>query len=200
MTRPIYASGLLKTAKKLAGVDAGRGRPALADLRRATSTAYYALFHQIVRHGSFVFLPGGTEPEVAEVARWFTHTGVLSAATLVTEAASVRGADRIKKPYRTGVLALRSAAMGAIPGDLVTVADAFRSLQEARHGADYDGNYDPVRAVTINHVQDAEAAVKATWSMWLARGSSNPDRRTVSEAYVCFLRLALLQSGPPKGR
>lgn len=200
MTRRILASGFLRTAANLAGRGAGAGRPALADLRRATSTAYYALFHQISRHGAFDFLPSGTEGDFAEIARWYTHTGVLSASGFVVEGAGPKPLGSINRADRPGVMSLRAATGSTIPADLLLVADAFRSLQEARHLADYDGNYDPVRAVTINHVQDAEAAVRATWSMWRAGESPRSDRRQLHAGYRCFLRLALLRSGGPKTR
>lgn len=201
MTRRILASGLLSTAWRLSGDGSGAGRPALSDLRRATSTAYYALFHQIIRHGAFDFLQGDDEAEIAEIARWFTHTGVLSAAQMVVDAASTRRLDQIKKEKRAAVMALRSVSpQQVIPTDLLQVAESFISLQEARHRADYDGNYDPVRSVTINHVQDAEVAVHATWRLWRGYFVQNQRRRQEHEAYACFLRLALLSSGGPKGR
>lgn len=59
-------------------------------------------------------------------------------------------------------MALRSAAgHQPIHQDLVIIADSFGTLQAARHDADYNGNYDPVRASAMNHIDDAEAALKA---------------------------------------
>lgn len=200
MTRPIYGSRLLSTARKLAGVGSGAGRPAVSDLRRATSTAYYAVFHQIVRHSALDFLPSATENEVADLTRWYTHTGLIAASELVNDAAGPRALSGVGKNDRTAVMSIRSSAGGSVPRQPVVVADALQTLQAARHSADYDGNYDPVRAVTINHVQDAEAALKATWSLWRAGASPKPKRRSSHEAYRVFLRLALLKSGGPKGR
>lgn len=200
MTRPIYGSRLLSTARKLAGVGSGAGRPAVSDLRRATSTAYYAVFHQIVRHSALDFLPSATENEVADLTRWYTHTGLIAASELVNDAAGPRALSGVGKNDRTAVMSIRSSAGGSVPRQPVVVADALQTLQAARHSADYDGNYDPVRAVTINHVQDAEAALKATWSLWRAGASPKPKRRSSHEAYRVFLRLALLESGGPKGR
>lgn len=201
MTKPIWASALLRTAEQLAGVGAGRGRPALTDLRRATSTAYYAIFHQILRHGAIDFLPSGAEPEVASVARWFTHTGVLGAAGLVLDADTVTaGLGQVKRQSLEGVMAIRTSAGGAVPRDLVVVADAFQSLQDARHKADYDGNYDPVRAVTINHVDDARAAVEATWRLWNEGSRVSEEAARANDAYRTFLPLAMLRSGGPRAR
>lgn len=201
MTRRILASGLLKTASTLAGHGAGRGRPALADLRRATSTAYYALFHQVIRHGSLVFLPGATEPEIAEISRWFTHTGVYNAATVVLDADSGRPTEQLAKANRSAVMAIRSAAGSfSPPKELILLAEGFQQLQNARHRADYDGNYDPVRAVTVGHVLDAEAAVHAAREMWRSGETGSAKNVNWRPSYECFLRLALLKSGGPRSR
>lgn len=190
------------TASNLAGIGAGRGRPALSDLRRATSTAYHAVFHQLVRHSASDFLPGGSGSEIAEIARWYTHAGVLDAAGLVLEAAKGKPLPQVRKADRTSVMAIRSAGGGTAPTELVTVADAFQTLQAARRSADYDGNDDPVRAVTVNHVQDAEAAVKTARTLWQAGGSSKSPARSKAPhaAYLIFLKLALLKSGGPRAR
>lgn len=202
MTRPIDGSAFLVTASNLAGIGAGRGRPAPSDLRRATSTAYYAVFHQLVRHSASDFLPSGSEDEIAEIAGWYTHTGVLDAAGLVLGAATGKPLPQVKKADRTGVMAIRSAGGGTVPTELVTVADAFQTLQAARHSADYDGNYDPVRAVTVNHVQDADAVLRASRSLWGSGGAprSTKTRKDANAAYRTFLRLALLKSGGPRTR
>ena len=121
MTRPIYGSRLIVTAENLAGVWAGQGRPALCDLRRATSTAYYALFHQIVRHGAFEFLPEADEEQMAEIARWFTHRGILAAAGMVLDAATHKGAAQFNRHDRKAIVSIRSACVGAVPVRMETV-------------------------------------------------------------------------------
>lgn len=60
-------------ADVLAGRESGRGRPRTAYLRRATSTAYYALFHELVTHGANRVLPRGPRQDRLVVARWFGH-------------------------------------------------------------------------------------------------------------------------------
>ncbi len=200
MTGPIYGSRLIVTAERLAGLGAGRGRPALSDLRRATSTAYYALFHQVVRHAAFEFLPEASEPEAAEIARWLSHNGVFSAAGLVLGAASNKTSQQFGKHDRIAVASIRSAAAGAVPPGVVTVVDAFQSLQLAREAADYDGNYDPVCAVTLNHVQDAQGALAASRLLWTGQKSPGARKRGMDMTYRMFLKFALLKSGGPKGR
>lgn len=201
MNRPIYGSRMLTTADKLAGQGSGRGRPAVSDLRRATSTAYYAVFHQIVRHSALDFLPTASEVEVADIARWYSHAGLLSAAGLAIDAGSTRPLAAVGKNDKTAVMALRSSSgRTAVTSQLILVADAVQTLQLARHSADYDANYDPIRAVTINHVQDARAALKSIRSLWRAGNSPKPSRLAAHATYRTFLRLALLKSGGPKGR
>lgn len=197
MSSPIWASDMLKTAEKLAGKSAGRGRPALCDLRRATSTGYYALFHQITRHGALVAVPTSSEDEIAEVSRWYTHTGIRKAASWV------QYADRRTPPPKEaapGVRLLRTSKDQPPPAPLLLVAESFIELQNARHDADYSHLYDPVRYTTLDHVTTADKAVRTTWSLWRARTSSNPLRRDLHDGYSRFLSLALLASGGPKIR
>lgn len=201
MTRRILAGGMLRTAEKLAGYEAGPGRPPLSDLRRATSTAYYALFHQILRHGAIDFLTEATEEEIADISRWYTHKGVHDAADLVLLAASDRPTALVKREKRQGVMAIRAANGGVVPDELVQLADAFQDLQAARHSADYDGNYDPARAVTLAHVEAAQQGLEAAWQLWrFGQQTRNAARRDKHTSYLIFLRLALLISGGPKAR
>lgn len=193
MARPIVASSMLKTAYKLAGQQAGPGRPALSDLRRATSTAYYALFHQLTRHAARAAFPGIGEVEIAQVARWHTHKGVHEASRLVIAAAGS------KPSQRAGIDVLRPGGQGP-PVELQRVAQAFVDLQDARHTADYSHDYDPVRYVTLRHVEMADQALKRTWSMWRASASTKPARLELHHAYRRFLQLASLESGGPKNR
>ena len=125
---------MVRTASKLAGVGATAGRPALSDLRRATSTAYHAVFHQLVWHSASGFLPSGSGDDKAEIARWYTHRGVLDAAGLVLDAASSTQLSSIGKHDRTSVMAIRTASDGPVDRGLVTVADAFQTLQAAHRG------------------------------------------------------------------
>ena len=196
MTSPIWASDLLRTADKLAPAEAGRGRPALCDLRRATSTAYYALFHQVIRHSALHAVPGATEDDIANVSRWHTHAGVRRASEWVIRADENAS---VPKEARAAVTLLQGAGT-PIPRPLLTVANTFVSLQDARHDADYSNQYDPVRFTTREHVQSADLAVRATWSMWRARTSTRSARQELHAAYSRFLSLALVASGGPRVR
>lgn len=197
MTSPILASGMLRTAHALAGLSASRGRPALSDLRRSTSTAYYALFHQLTRHAALNAFPTSTEVEIANVTRWFTHTGIRTASSWVIVA---DGPQVPKKTDRSSVELLRADPNRPIARQLLTVAESFIELQDARHEADYSNDYDPVRYATLDHVSTAESATRAAWSMWRAQSSPKSNRLEVWDSYSRFLQLCLSASGGPKSR
>ena len=75
-SRNIDSQELLDLADVLAGRRAGRGRPKTTHLRRAISTAYYALFHEIVQQGSEMLVPGTSPQDKSRrnaAARWIAH-------------------------------------------------------------------------------------------------------------------------------
>jgi len=120
-----------------------RAAPATqANLRRAVSSAYYALFHLLIGEAC----RNWSRPEQRNrLARKFEHARML--------AASKQCADRY-----------RNAASGSAEAYLFTVAHAFSQLQEKRHTADYDLS-EPLEttevALDISLVQDAFEG----WSM-----------------------------------
>jgi hypothetical protein len=110
---------LLDQAERLA--ETGVGRPRQTDLRRAVSTAYYALFHLLTQDGARHI---STNPELQPlVARAFGHGEMKQVSDLF---ARNRLPDHL------------SRLVPVMPADLQVVADAFFQLQEARHRADYD--------------------------------------------------------------
>lgn len=100
-----------------------RRRPRQASLRRALSTAYYALFHLLVSDASKLL---STKQKVRNlVGRAFAH-GDMKA---------------VSKWYASGGLPvfLHSAAPAMpVPKELKDVAETFVEAQEARHHADYN--------------------------------------------------------------
>jgi len=114
---------LLVQAAQLARVD--KKKPKQANLRRAVSAAYYALFHLLI-DASTRFLVSGPQREALrqQLARSFDHGQMKTAAKAF--ASGNQAGPWIK-------------ILGAAPSaDLVDVAKAFIELQEARHEADYD--------------------------------------------------------------
>jgi uncharacterized protein (UPF0332 family) len=109
----LLADDLLASARKLA--NSSRGRPRQSDLRRAVSTAYYALFHAFAQ----------------------------DAANLLTGVGTNRAAKAWSQVYRSlehgfAKNACKQVASLGFPQSLRHCADAFVRLQESRHKADYD--------------------------------------------------------------
>jgi hypothetical protein len=148
---------LLQLARDLAVLDPRR--PRQVALRRAVSTAYYALYHRIVLDGAnhlVGYWAAGDDAAVGEAAtRWFTHTRV-AAACAVFAGATPAG--------RFGSKAGAAVAKRAVSAELQTVARAFLELQSRRHEADYDGSVDFTRQEVLNVVRRTEK----TFEVWRA--------------------------------
>ena len=109
---------------------AGRGKsapPSSADLRRAVSNAYYALYHCITRQVTLYILPQASSTTRYEFVRHFKHEGIRQVCTWLTQPPG-----QIPK-HATDC----AAVMRACP-DLVVIANTFTDLQQARHDADYN--------------------------------------------------------------
>ena len=148
---------LLALARELAA-RAG-GPPVQAVLRRAVSTAYYALFHMLV-HEATGRMFGGDRAELrACLARGFAHRTMKNVAR-----AFMRGAAPPK---------LAPALRGLPPQqELVRVAEALHILQHFREAADYDVSHALVHTDVVDLVDQAEQAFED----WAAvRGSVQAD-------------------------
>lgn len=134
-----------------------------AQLRRAISTAYYAVFHQIGRHVAREIVGDHTSAAAHAVVRWLTHSDLRALADFASGAKSRPSFTDVLRP--TDELRLFSAAFG--------------ELQDARHSADYDHDYDVAfnevfRIVTLAH-----------------RSLLRSEAMGADESYRLFLRLAL---------
>ncbi|MEJ5914763.1 hypothetical protein [Pseudokineococcus sp. 1T1Z-3] len=167
--RPLDAGELVAQARRLAGFDAGRGRPRTVDLRCAISRAYYALFHELTTRAAQVLVDGElSRPpsrEAISAARWFSHTDML------TLCQAVLG--------QKGLRALRSLLVEA-PDDLARVCETFVTLQSLRHLADCEHSFDVDRRSARSAALSADDAVQR-----LRRLRAGDDA-----SYVRFLRLA----------
>jgi hypothetical protein len=122
-----------------------------ANVRRAVSSAYYALFHLLIRDA---VLNWKHADQHARLARSFDHKRMKDASTAILK--------------ELGDIPIQSTA-GANAGQQVarfrlsTVAQAFVDLQQARHKADYDVGepFGPVDAAV--DVAQARLAF-ATWA------------------------------------
>jgi uncharacterized protein (UPF0332 family) len=138
---------LLALAERLA--KAGPRKPRQADLRRAVSTAYYALFHAVAKNGADCTV-GSVKKSRPEKA-W---------------AQAYRALD-----HGLAKTACEAARNLGFPQEIKDCADAFVELQKQRHNADYD----PVLRLT--RAEAREAAVKARDAVAKLRIASIKHRR-----------------------
>jgi hypothetical protein len=110
---------LLEQAMHL--VDREPRRPKQASLRRAISTAYYALFHLLVDEATKMLV---SDPSLRRlVGRAFIHDEMRQASISFRSAGLPPHVDAV-----CGV---------PVPPELQRVAEIFAELQDARHEADY---------------------------------------------------------------
>jgi uncharacterized protein (UPF0332 family) len=98
-----------------------------ARLRRAVSTAYYALFHLLLEKGSAKLVGHAGLRQL--VSRAYLHGDMYKAAK--TFVAGIGGLPK-------HVIAPFGGMVPPVPPEIIRVATAFVALQEARHEADYD--------------------------------------------------------------
>jgi hypothetical protein len=112
-----FADDLLDQAYHLVNLEIGE--PKQASLRRAVSTAYYALFHLLIDEAVGNW---GVARQRSVLARTFDHGKMKS----ICE-------DHVKSFYSSG-----QPSSGV---QLKNVAQTFVQLQEKRHTADYDNAF-----------------------------------------------------------
>ncbi|APW59939.1 hypothetical protein [Paludisphaera borealis] len=110
---------LLDQADQLAQLDARR--PKQANLRRAVSSAYYALFHLLTSEASALY--ADERGLGARINRTYSHAEMKKASSEIAN-------DKLPKSV--------IGSGYSTPPDLKVVANAFVTLQQARHDADYD--------------------------------------------------------------
>ena len=123
---------LIQTARRLA--QPGAAQPTQADLRRAVSTAYYALFHCLAATAADLLTGSSRSPEWHQVYRALEH-------------GKARSACRQK------------GVMRMFPMEIRNFAGTFADLQGARHEADYalEGEYSKPDVLAI--ITRAEKAI-----------------------------------------
>ena len=108
---------LLSQAEQLAGLDLRR--PKQASLRRAVSSAYYALFHLLTSEASAIY---AAEPGLAaRINRTLSHGEMKKASSMIAN-------DKLPKSVQP------PGGGYSTPADLKVVANAFVSLQERGTG------------------------------------------------------------------
>jgi hypothetical protein len=119
-----WAQDLLEQARFLSRREAGRGRPRQASLRRAVSTAYYAVFHLLSAEATSQACPANPAGLRERVQRALGHD-------TMKQAANAFQSNRLPANI--------SPLLGhPVAAPLISVARGFVRLQEERHKADYD--------------------------------------------------------------
>ncbi|HEU5116199.1 MAG TPA: hypothetical protein VFT74_05925, partial [Isosphaeraceae bacterium] len=121
-------------------------RPRQVNLRRAVSSAYYALFHLLTWEASALYAEEFTL--AARISRMFNHGEMKKASSMIANSKLPRG---IQPP----------GGVYAAPPDLKTAANTFIDLQEARHEADYNLSRSFLRRESLEFVHSARDAFEA---------------------------------------
>jgi uncharacterized protein (UPF0332 family) len=172
--RPIQPHELIELAQDLAGISAGRGKPRTIYLRRAISTAYYAVFHKVTQHSVQHLLGDSWGSKHAAVARWITHTDL----------------EKLAKAANGQGNAALSSALAPVDAAVQDLMQNFIDLQSNRHAADYNDDFDVTKAMTLTYVDMAGSSVVDADALY---SDSEPS-------YMRCLGLALGGAGIAKKR
>jgi len=116
MRHPIEPEWLLRLARGTAGQGAGRGQQRTANLRRATSDAYYALFHAIALAVANATLPNASAAEQHACSRYadFTRLGTLAHVRQAEQAVAAIRANGTDDDFRAlyGLITLQTTTRG----------------------------------------------------------------------------------------
>lgn len=143
---------LISLAERIAKLDTGK--PKQANLRRAVSTAYYAVFHYLVDEACRAQI--GTQNEQRgyrhALGRAFVHSVMKSACTSF-------GGGTLKDSVVKGLPKDRNDTY-PIPKAIQNVAATFAELQEKRHLADYDLSERFKRSEVLTTIDEAKVHVQ----------------------------------------
>ncbi len=143
-----FPGDLLDQARHLANRE--RTRPKQASLRRAVSTAYYALFHLLIAEAA---LNWKHAEHRNQLSRQFQHVTMKQAST---EQAKASAQELNRKDLTPPA---RYIAM-----HLKAIATTFVSLQDQRHKADYDNSTKWTRTDVVALVAEVAEAFRC-WTV-----------------------------------
>lgn len=141
----IDSDHLLELAEQETGSTAGTPRQAV--LRRAVSTAYYAVFHALL----------------GLVATTFVKAEFRKSRTLFYRALDHKAAKKGCVKAGKNLLDLQEKAyfgFSCFSPELRDFSNAFVKLQELRHACDYDPDYRVTKATAISCVEIARDAIE----------------------------------------
>jgi uncharacterized protein (UPF0332 family) len=145
-------SDLIALATKIVELDPKR--PRQANLLRAVSTAYYAVFHYLIDEACCVQI--GTQNSQKEhryaLARAFAHTSMKDACKSFNggtlKEAIIKGMPRDENGHYP------------IPVEIRDIAGTFVELQEMRHQADYDLSEQFRKADVLKLIEQAKSHIE----------------------------------------
>jgi hypothetical protein len=136
---------LLAQAKLLANLETNR--PKQSSLRRAVSTAYYALFHLLIDAAVKNIVRGGSNEMENQLRRGFDHRAMKEVCKSISSTTPLGPANHLLD--------------GPISNDLKIVADVFDSMQTMRHLADYDLAKSFIRTQVVALIEETDSAFRA---------------------------------------
>jgi hypothetical protein len=152
-----YPDDLLKQASLL--ISASRGKPTQANLRRAVSASYYALFHHICTQAAGQILPANQSDLRRLVSRTIAHNDIKKVCV------------QLVQPLLNQMSAKTNSVFQALPKPaLKSFCQTFIDLIDLRHRADYD------LAIVISKAQALEAKSKVDTALSLWAGIADPER------------------------
>ncbi len=128
---------LIATARDLVGLSA-RGRPRQSNLRRAVSTAYYALFHCLANCCADM-LVGGPGSNRSSSAWNQAYRGL---------------------QHRVARQRCQNRSISSFPMEIQYFAQVFVDMQQLRHIADYDPDADYSKADAMQLIGFAEEGIR----------------------------------------
>ena len=144
------ATDLLDQADQLA--KQGPKHPKQANLRRAVSAAYYALFHLLAEAAARQFAAQCGRSDgvtVSRITRSFAH------------AEMKKVSDKFVNSELPTALQPSTIDEYQVPNDLILVAVAFGALYQARQDADYDTGKPLTRPEALKQIEKAKQAFAA---------------------------------------
>lgn len=168
-----YAARLVAQARHLARLDPFR--PDQANLRRALSSAYYALFHALIRRASLDLLGADSR-----------RGGLRNAFARAYQHSDMERASRAFAQGRSGLpQSLRSALPEqGVSDELRGLAELFHRLQDERHTADYDLAVRWERDRVLARISAVETALE-----YLRRERTAPDLHVYLGALLVWSRI-----------
>ncbi len=153
MTEP---DSLLTHARRLA--DPARPPTDDVDLRRATSAAYYAVFHDLTDRAARHLIGSATDGDRNRIRRVWTHGEIAVVAQLAVDRANTLAENPTAPLPRAAGFGGPLVDLTASDPDLVETLRLFIELRNEREQADYDHDAHFARGAVSSTCDDASRA------------------------------------------